>query len=324
MQRRELLATLGVAVSAGCLRLQSGATTTTATTETATVTPTARPTDTEVVDTTTPTPSEPTDTPSPTATVALEGQAVSYGLTLAEFEAEFERRTNADQRLAFADGYAVGGEPRFLTVWTDSGGEEWVARWGMTADQFQARFDEHEAEGLSPAHVSGYGVNGEARYLAIWDPEPQAQWVTRFGLTFDGYQEAFDTYTGDGYHLTHVAGYGVGGQDMYAGTWVDTTAPEWYAYHGLDPDGYESAYAERTGSGYRLVHISGYTVGDARLYATIWEKPDDREWVAERDLSASELSDLLTEYDRQGLRLASLSGYGVSGLARYAALWTAG
>ena len=41
-------------------------------------------------------------------------------------------------------------------------------------------------------------------------------WVAHHGLTSEAFQQRFDEYADQGYRLTHVSGYSVGGEDHYA------------------------------------------------------------------------------------------------------------
>src|SRR5688572_28449811 len=45
----------------------------------------------------------------------------------------------------------------------------WQARHGLTAAQYQATFDDLLSQGYQLVQVSGYSVNNEERYAAIWE-----------------------------------------------------------------------------------------------------------------------------------------------------------
>jgi len=47
--------------------------------------------------------------------------------------------------------------------------DNWVAHHGLTSEGFQQRFDEYVDQGYRLTHVSGYTVNGEDHYAAIWE-----------------------------------------------------------------------------------------------------------------------------------------------------------
>ena len=47
-------------------------------------------------------------------------------------------------------------------------------------------------------------------------------------------------------------------------------AAPWQARHGMTSPEYQQAFDDLKGQGYRLVEVSGYSVGAQDLYAAIW------------------------------------------------------
>ena len=95
-------------------------------------------------------------------------------------------------------------------------GAEWVARHGMTSEQYQNEFDKLTGQGYRLTDVSGYSIGDQDRYAAIFEKKTGPAWVARHGMTSEQYQNEFDKLTGQGYRLTDVSGYSVGDQDRYA------------------------------------------------------------------------------------------------------------
>jgi hypothetical protein len=94
----------------------------------------------------------------------------------------------------------------------------WVARHGLTSAQYQAAFDDLVGnQGMQLLDVSGYGVNGQDFYAALWAKHAGAPgWAARHGMTSAQYQQAFDQLTAQGFHPVLVNGYTVNDQDRYA------------------------------------------------------------------------------------------------------------
>jgi urease beta subunit len=105
--------------------------------------------------------------------------------------------------------------------------------------------------------VSGYSVGGEDRYAAIWEQVSGPAWVARHGMTSAGYQREFDRLVGQGYRLTLVSGYSVGGEDRYAAIWEQVSGPAWVARHGMTSAGYQQEFDRLVAQGYRLRLVSG-------------------------------------------------------------------
>jgi CubicO group peptidase (beta-lactamase class C family) len=142
-----------------------------------------------------------------------------HGLTSAQYQAEFNRLLGLGYRLLDVDGYELGGQSRFTAVWARTGGPGWAARHDLTSAQYQAAFNDLLRQGYRPIRVSGYSVQGQSRYAAIWEQSGGAAWQARHDLDNAGYQTAFDELRLQGYRPVQVSGFGKGGRDYYAAIW---------------------------------------------------------------------------------------------------------
>jgi polyglycine hydrolase-like protein len=73
----------------------------------------------------------------------------------------------------------------------------------MTPAASQQAFDQRGPQGFGPPCVSGYVVNGEERFAAIWE-QGRPAFDARFGLTAGEYQQTFDQVVGQGFRLRFV------------------------------------------------------------------------------------------------------------------------
>ncbi len=147
--------------------------------------------------------------------------------------------------------------------------------------------------------------------------------VARHGMTSANYQQTFDDLVGQGFRLVHVSGYGVGGQDFYAAIWEQRpSGPAWVARHGMSSANYQQTFDTLVGQGFRLIHVSGYAVGNQDFYAAIWEqRPSGPAWVARHGMTSANYQQTFDALVSQGFRLVHVSGYGVGGQYFYAAIW---
>jgi len=151
------------------------------------------------------------------------GWVARHGLTSAQYQAAFDMYSGAQgYRLAHVSGYSEGGQPRYAALWErPADNYAWVARHGLTSAQYQTAFNQYTSQGYRPVKVSGYSVGGVDYYAAIWDKAPSPGWVARHAMTSAGYQSEFDKWVGQGYRLSVVSAYTLGGnQDRYAAIWV--------------------------------------------------------------------------------------------------------
>ena len=143
-----------------------------------------------------------------------------HGLTSSEYQAAFDEYVARGFRLSLVSGYTVEGTDFYAAIWTRGGTGSWQARHRMSSAQYQAIFDQLVAQGYRLDDVSGYTVNGEASYAALWSQTPGPAFYARHGLTAAEYQQVFDQQLALGFRLQLVNGYEVNGADLYAAIWV--------------------------------------------------------------------------------------------------------
>jgi CubicO group peptidase (beta-lactamase class C family) len=228
----------------------------------------------------------------------------------------------------------LGSFPESAAAADDEEQGRWVARHGLTDAEYQNVFDKFVNRGYRLTNISGYGVDGQARYAALWEKREGPAWRARHGMTASEYQNAFDKFDNRGYRLSHVSGYSVNGGARFAAIWEKRDGPAWRARHGMTASEYQNAFDKFVNRGYRLTHITGYAVtetgsttvgetgtGESARYAAIWEKRDGPAWRTHHGLTASEYQNAFSGYSETGYRLQRVTGFSVDGEPRFAAIW---
>jgi CubicO group peptidase (beta-lactamase class C family) len=193
-----------------------------------------------------------------------------HGMTSAQYQTEFNTWVAQGFRLVAVDGYEIAGAARYAAIWEQKTGPAWVARHGMTSGQYQTEFTTRASQGYRLKWVEGYGIGTVDYYAAIWEKTTGPALIARHGMSSAMYQSEFNTYTSQGYRLTHVSGYEVNGTDYYAAIWEKTTGPTWAAKHRLTAQGYQHEFTDRYIQGYRLKKVDGYNISGSARYAAIW------------------------------------------------------
>src|SRR5581483_6081027 len=141
-----------------------------------------------------------------------------HGLTAPQYQAAFDQFTAQDYVLDWVSGYFDAGQDLYAAIWRQQpGAPAWQARHGLTADQYQAFFNDVTAQGYKPVVVCGYGDGAQVRYAAIFRKlSGVPAWQARHGLTPAQYQATFNQLVADGYRLELVNGYSAGDQDLFA------------------------------------------------------------------------------------------------------------
>jgi hypothetical protein len=198
----------------------------------------------------------------------------------------------------------------------------WTARHAMTSTDYQNTFNSLVSQGYRLNYVSGYTINNNPAFAAIWEKKASPAWVARHGQTSAQYQQNSNTYVSQGYRTVLVNGYTVGGVDYYAAIWDKSPSGAWVARHGMTSSGYQTEFNNWVGQGYRLKHVSGYSANGVALYAAIWEKTNDGiAWVARHGMTSSDYQAAANTYVSQGYRIVHVSGYQVNGVDYFAAIW---
>ena len=254
-------------------------------------------------------------------TSAPKAWVARHGLTGSQYQTEFDKLKGQGYRLTQVSGYTVQGKARYAALWEKRSGPAYIARHGLTSTQYQTEFNQQNNKGFRLTQVSGYSINGQARYAAIWEKGSGPAYVARHGLTSAQYQAEFNQQTQKGFRLTQVSGYSVNGQARYAAIWEKGSGPAYVARHGLTSAQYQQEFDKQTQKGFRLTKVSGYNVGGKDYYAAIWEKRSGPSWAARHGLSSQNYQCEFDNYRYQGYRPTWVSGYSQGGKARYAAIW---
>lgn len=247
-----------------------------------------------------------------------------HGLTSDQYQNEFDTHTDNGYRLTHVAGYAINDQPRFAAIWEKIVGPAWTARHGLTATEYQQTFDQLVGEGYRLTLVNAYTVNRTIHYAAIWEQRSGPAWKARHGMTSNEYQMEFMRNARLGFRLTRVDGCGFGDAARYAAIWEKRPGPPMVARHGLTSVAYQDTFEALVNQGYRLSHVSAYTMDGKDLYAAIWEKESGPVWIARHRMSSNSYQGEFTDYAIQGYRLKSICGYELLNGARYAAIWEAG
>ena len=226
--------------------------------------------------------------------------------------------------LAFAFAGRAKAEVLFAAIWEQGGGPAFQARHNLTAAQYQQTFDQLVGQGFRLREVSGYAVGGEPRFAAIWAKDGGPAFQARHNLTATQYQQTFDQLVGQGFRLTYVDGYTIGGEPRFAAIWEKDGGPAFQARHNLTAAQYQQTFDQLVGQGFRLREVSGYAVGGEPRFAAIWAKDGGPAFQARHNLTAAQYQQTFDQLVGQGFRLTYVDGYTIGGEPRFAAIWEKG
>ncbi len=184
-----------------------------------------------------------------------------HGMTGAQYQAEFDRLVRDGFRLKMVNGASIAGSPRFAALWEKVAGGAWIARHGLSGQQYQQEFNQHTGDGFRLTWVSVYADGGQARYAAIWEKASGPQWVARHGLEEAAYRSAAAAYAAQGYDQVCGGAVTLGGKDYYCGLWELRSVAS-IAHHGMTGGTYQLKFNDLLAQGYRPRFVTGYAGAD--------------------------------------------------------------
>lgn len=93
------------------------------------------------------------------------------------------------------------------------------------------------------------------------------------------------------------------------------------ARHGLTNEQYQAEFDRLVGQGYRLVDVSGYSIGGQDRYAAIWEQTTSPPWAARHGLTSAQYQQAFNLLAQQGYRPVRVRAWRAGDDAHFAAIW---
>lgn len=253
----------------------------------------------------------------------IQAQAwkTKHGMSAAQYQAEFNTNSSSGYRLTCVNGYTVNGQERYTAIWEKISGPAMATHHGMSAAQYQTKFNQYKRQGYRLTSISGYGVGSAAKFAAIWEKKSGGAWSARHNLTAAQYQTEFNTHKNQGYRLRQVSGYVVNNTEYFAAIWEKAPGGAWAARHNLNGAQFQAAFNELSGQGYSLVNMSGYTKNNVSLYAGLWEKTTSPPRYVRHGISAGNYQHVHDNMYYQGYRPVFIQGFASGSSSRFNGIW---
>ncbi|NRA63005.1 MAG: hypothetical protein HRU19_00905 [Pseudobacteriovorax sp.] len=194
----------------------------------------------------------------------------------------------------------------------------WKARHNMRDGQFQANLDQFSEQGFQVRNLSGYTVNGSPRFLAVWDSNRRDQ-VVRYGLTKLNFELQSERLEDQGYRLQDISGYEQNRSSRFAAIWVRDRNRDTLVFTDRSNDQFQRDFDIYSNRGYRLVNVSGYSIGGQARFASIWERRSGPRYLVRHGISEDGLVALTHQLGSE-YRITDLTGYGDRGKIRFAVI----
>ena len=174
--------------------------------------------------------------------------------------------------LVHVSGFATSKGPRFAAIWEPGATPGLELEVGLTDEELTQRLVGDEKSPMRLLDVSAYQDEGAPHFTAIWAPVPEGQPKTtvKVGLDAPAVDAAIADASAQGARLVRFGGYEVDGEARFYLLQVVAPGPLWMARRDLDAATYQTMLEDMVQVGYRISHLSAYTVKGEARYAVIW------------------------------------------------------
>jgi len=199
----------------------------------------------------------------------------------------------------------------------------WVSRVGLTNAQYQSEFTNWQNKGFRPTYVSGYAVNNQDYYAAIWENSTGTGWTAHHAMNQATFTQQIGVNLNAGNHLAMANGYTVNGADMFVAVWESGTTPTVVAKFPLTAAQVPTTVATQAQQGYRAIQISGYG-SSSEEFMVLFKKTTGPKQI----VRAGQTSDqFIPEYigdTNQGYHLTQVNAYSFGGTTHYVSIFDFG
>ena len=177
--------------------------------------------------------------------------------------------------LAHVSAFHTSKGPRFAAIWEPDGYASLVdLRLNLTGEELERLEKDHETQPVRLVDVSAFADDDAPRFTAVWTPLPEGLPRTELKLGLDG--TALDSAIADasarGARVVRLGGYERSGEARFYLLLVVAPGPFWMARRDLTPATYQTTLEDMLQVGYRVSHLTAYTVKGEARYAGVWTR----------------------------------------------------
>lgn len=220
-----------------------------------------------------------------------------HGATSAQHQTSVNRLSANGYRMISLSVYGDPNDARYAAVWVQRPGSGWWAVHGLSAGEYQTKFDALIAQGYAPVLVSATGPADHAIFAALLEQGVARPWFARHGLRWDPEDDP-NTITHenarafrDGFIPRCLAVYGTPEDRRFAGVWIKNDSPTPWAWWLADEATHQSIFDAEIQGGLRPGWVSVAPDGSC---LSVFRDDQIGEWWARHGITAGEYQ---TEFD---------------------------
>jgi CubicO group peptidase (beta-lactamase class C family) len=224
---------------------------------------------------------------------------------------------------ASAQAAAPLGPDTIPSAFFDPESVGWASVRNMTSAQFSAYFAEKNRQGYLVTDIEVDEIDGVERVGAVFQKNLDGRgWAEYRDLTDAEFSTQWTDLRDAGYRLIDQESYQLGGQQLYAGVWIQNLENlPWVSYRNATSAEFADLFDRYTAAGYLMIDVEAYPIGDTLYYSAAWvDNTENLDWVELRNLTSQEFSDAFALY-QDTYRMIDVESYPWNGVQYYAGIW---
>ena len=251
----------------------------------------------------------------------LGAEYARHGFPAGDYQRMFDHLADSGFWLEWIDGYSVAGKPYLNFVWRPAQGA-WRAFHLVSAQTYQAKFDQAVQDGYSPFQVESSLVNGKVRYSVIFRKGLPGKWLARHGLTTAQHDAVLAQATGDGMRPVNSSVVSVGGQRFYTDLYRSWDSGSWQLKSQVEEKDYQGLYNQNAQAGRRPVYVNQYMHGGKPFISVIFAQKPTGPRKDRHGMSSAKYQQEFNSAFQAGLLTRAVSSFdGAQSQHRFIAVW---
>lgn len=202
----------------------------------------------------------------------------------------------------------------------------WAELRNLTHEQYSNEWNAFKDKGYRVIDQESYVIGGTRYYAGVWIENTEGlAWASFRDATSEDFSASLKRYLDLGYIIVDVEAYPYdnGNELRYAAVWVENAENlDWIELRGLTSAGFSENFKKYQNT-HRMIDVESYAFNNVQYYAGIWvENKNNRGWLENRDMTASEYRNRWYRYRDLGYRLINFEKYETTGGEfNYAGIW---
>ncbi len=148
--------------------------------------------------------------------------------TLGEYETLFDELSDDGYRLRCLSFFEEDSQAKVASIWERYAGPDWQSWTGLSAEEYQEKFNEMYDAGYRIVQCIGYTIGGLTEFAGIWEKSLGHAWQAQHGIPEELHVSLFDGNSADGYRLVDLCGLEMNGAPTFCTIWEEGSTH--YAY----------------------------------------------------------------------------------------------